>query len=195
MINDNREPTSKSDIRNLLGVIFSALAAAFLITGFFLYYYSPSGKYLIQNALIDPQLVDKLVFNDNNPKTGAFDRYVYDDMLFSYYDSDKKTWQKAKVSPDQYRAFYKIVQNDLSILEVPNDVLMLFNQENIAKLIIQVRTESHAAWQDNTKPFQQIHILPTGDYYRVELREQNSKNQWVYFRHPHVYQDVIGIFK
>lgn len=188
-----RNGTSKKQIRTLLGVFGSALLSAFLITAFFVYFYSPSGTYRIQNALIDPQLVDKLAFNDNNPKTGAQDRYVYDGITFSYYDGKKS--QSIPVSPGKYQKFYKVIQHDVSLQEVPNEIQMSFNQENIAKLIVQVRTESHAAWQDNTKPFQQVHFLPNGDYYRVELRESNPTNKWVYFQHSHITQNVMDIFK
>lgn len=192
MAEESRDLAAKQQIRNFLIVILSGFAAAFLISGLLLYYYSPSGQYIAKNALVDPEVAENLAFNDFDPKTGALARYVFDGFIFSYYDQSSKTMKQKKIGVNLYTDFYNSISSDTSILEVPPDVTLLFNQEGFAKLIVQVRTESHEAWIDNTKPFQQIQLM-ANDYYRIELREDNPKGKWIYFFHPGIYAATMKL--
>lgn len=191
---DSRAPPIKKQVRNLLTVILSGIIAALLITTFFLYQYSPSGKYLVKNALIDPQNAETLAFNDYNPKTNGTSRYIFNGFLLSYYDKPSRQKKHINLSVNDYKNFFEVIKNDLSILEIPSEIEVLFNLDDIAKLTIQVRTESHAAWQDNIKTFQQVQLLPNEEYYRIELREENPTNKWVYFHHPLIYNDALNLF-
>lgn len=176
-------------------VITMAVSSAFLLSGVLAYHYGPSGRYLAHNTLLAPNLITKLDYNDTNPKTGGSSRFVFEDILFSFYDSAAKQKRVLHISPEQYAQFYKLITNDKSLENAPQDVITSFYTEKIASLIIKVRTESHAAWQDETKTFQQVDFVPEGDLYRIELHEEKSAPDfWVYFNHPDIYRKVLNTF-
>lgn len=190
----NNESSTKQQIRNLLTVLFSGLIAACLIAGFFLYYYGPTGKYVIKNTLLDPTLVDNLAYNDSENTSIRSSRYVFNGIEFSFYNSATKQSQTMQISTDKYKIFYENIYNDVSMLPVAPEVESLFNSAQLTTLSIHVRNESQMPGTNAQKTFQQVQIVPTGDYYRVELREQNSSNKWVYFYHPHIQNDILRIF-
>ena len=45
-----------------------------------------------------------------------------------------------------------------------------------------------------TKIFQEVQFANEGDFYRVELHEQNAAHNWAYFYHPNVYKQAMSIF-
>lgn len=183
-------PSAKRQIRNLLAVFISGIACAFLLSVFLVYNYGPSGKYIVRNALISPDLVTILSYNDTNVHTGGMSRFVYNGLEFSYYDSKAKQQKIIQLDPDQYNKLYQSIISDSSILEAPSDVTALFSKDPAA-LAIKVRTESHAPWQDETKDFQRVEFV--NDFYRIKLHEEKSADQWVYFKHPGIYQEVLNI--
>lgn len=191
---DNRQISPKRQIRNLLMVLFSSVMCAFLVSGMLLYYYSPSGRYVVKNALLAPELTTALMYNDTNHKTGGSSRFVFDGIEFAFYDSETKQQRKLQITPEQYQNFYQLIASEQSLLDVSKEVVALFNQEATAKLSIKVRTESHAAWQDETKIFQSVLFVFEGDFFRIELHEEKSANNWVYFYHPGIYQEVMKVF-
>lgn len=168
----------KKDIRNLLLVMGVAIVAAVGVTGWFLIYYGPSGRYLVENTLLRPDLLSGLNYNDLNPKTGQMDRYVFDKIVYN----DKE------IPVSTYAQFYQMIEADDSVKNPP---LELFSHPS--RLIIKVRTESSTEWQKDTKNFLEIDIAR--DYYRIELHEDKSAEPFVYFYHPKIYQEVTRLFE
>lgn len=189
----NHTMPSGQQIRTLLVVLFAGVTAALLLSGVLLYYYSPSGRYLVKEALLEPNLLTTLSYNDTNNKTGGMSRFVYDGLIFTYYDH-KVRKQDAMINPELYERFYYIINKDKSILDLPDEAIVAFNKGNPVSLSIIVRTESHAAWQSEIKVFQKLEISPS-DYYRIELHEETSKNKLVYFYRPGIYQETLHLFK
>lgn len=183
------DQSARRQIRNLLLVLFTGAAFAFLLVGGALYMYGPTGQYLVKDALLSPEMTQGLSYDDANAKTGGSSRFVFKDIAFTYYSGK---WIKVPVSVDAYRQFYQPIAKEKSLLEVPADVEKLFVAGTPAKLSIIVTTESDASWQAATKDFQQVEFA--GDYYRVLLREGNAGTHWVYFKRPGVYNEALNLF-
>lgn len=195
MASSEQNESAKKQIRNLLLVIFSGAFCAFLAAAIGLYFYGPGGRYLVKNTLLSPSILETLSYNDLNTKTGNKSRFVFDKIEFSYYETDKKHWQKVRVSPNVYQRFYQSVINEKSLIDVPENVISQFTKANPSSLVLTVRTESNAAWQELIRVFQEIQFANDGDYFRIELREQNSpESKWAYFYHPHIYREVLNLF-
>ena len=190
----SNEPATppRNQIRNLLVVMLSAIACALIISGLLLYKYGPSGGYLAQNTILSPDVTDSLWYTDSNQRTGGNSRFVFDAVEFSYFDNKTNQWQHLKVDQDHYRTFYQIVMHDKSISEITPQLLSLF--DGTASLLVKVRTESNAGWQEEVKTLQRIEFAKDGDHYRVDLREQNSPNQWAYFAHPQIFNKSLQLF-
>lgn len=187
------DSSAKRQIRNLLLVMLSGILCAFILAIFLVSNYGPSGRYVVQNTLIEPSLATSLNYNDANSKTGGLTLFVFDGIEFTYFDSDAKKQNQIKVDPDKYAQFYQLIVADMSILDPPTNVTSLFDAQ-AASLKIQVRTASHAEWQDEQKVFQSVTIAHEGDYYRIRLHEEPATNPWVYFYHPGIYRDALKIF-
>lgn len=190
----NRQNKSSSkEIRNLLGVIGCGVASAILLSAIFLYNYGPSGRYLVQNALLAPELTTTLTYNDTNQKTGGSSRFVFEAIEFSFFQDNEKKQKLLQISSEQYSQFYKAIISDKSLLNVSPEIIALFNKDSMATLSIKVRTESHAAWQDETKIFQQVNIVYAGDYYRIQLHDEQTGSNWIYYENPGIYKTTMDI--
>lgn len=183
---------NKMELRRLLLVLGSAVAFASLMTIFGVFYYGPSGKYSVNNALIAPEILEKMSYNAPNQKINGNDRFVFDDIIFSSYIENK--FKQLSISIDQYKKFYALIMTDVSLLNVPKEIESLFSKATPASLILRVKTESGAAWQKESKIFQEVHFAREGNYFRIKLHEQETSNNWVYFQHPQIYQDVLNLF-
>lgn len=184
----------RRQIRNLLLVFFCAVGMAFLFSVFLIYNYGPSGRYLVRNVLLSPDLLTTLAYNDTNSKTGSSSRFVFDGIEYSFYDSKEKQMKYLQIDLELYRQFYNLVDGDKSILEIPHEILAAFTQEEMPSLVIKVRTESHAPWQDETKEFQKVNFVAEGDHYRIKLHEERSAEMWVYFQHADIYHSTLKLF-
>jgi hypothetical protein len=191
----SNEPSTPAgnQIRNLLFVMLSAIICALIISGLLLYKYGPSGGYLAQNTILSPDVTESLWYTDSNQRTGGNSRFVFDAVEFSYYDNKTNQWQHLQVDQNHYRTFYQMVMHDKSISDITPQLLSLFDGN--ASLILKVRTESNAGWQEEVKTLQRIEFAKDGDHYRVDLREQNSPNQWAYFAHPQIFNKTLQLFK
>ncbi len=164
------------DLRKVFMVLAAGVAAAFLLTTFFISYYGPSGNYVLSQTLLNPEMLTSLNYNDFDPKTSENDRFIFDHILYEVGGTPAK-----KVSMDQYKKIYQALSKDTS---VTNSLAQY--PASSPKLTLYVRTESPAKWQFATKIFQQLQIDASGNYYRVELHEDNVGTHWVEFPHQNV---------
>lgn len=167
----------------LLGVMGALALATFLVMN-----YGPTGRYSVETALLKPELLNGLNYNDYNPKTGAKDRFVFDKLEFVYMG--EKDLKRVQLSIDAYGEFYKLVEGEKSLLNPPDDLKALFATGVPARLNIVVKTESDAPWQKISKDFQQVDFAQEGNYFRVQLHEANQGENWAYFYHPGIYKKV-----
>jgi len=187
--------STESRISGLVTLILSAVGCAVAITAFMVYQYGPSGSYPVQKSLLNPEFIPALSFNAINSKTGAEDRYVFDNITFTYFSVDAQQPREVGVTYQQYTDFYKVIANEKSMTDVPQDFITLFDRSNPARLSIYIQTESNAQWQQEKKIFQEVQIATEGNFYRIQLRqEENPQHEWAYYHHPDIKEKAFNIF-
>lgn len=169
------ETSPRNQIRNFLLVIGSSVGFAVIVVLVTLYYYGPTGRYLTRNVLLAPEVTGSMVFMDFNPQTGGMSRFVFDRIEFV-------TDRTIPVNMDSYREIFRLIGNDRSLRDVPDDVINLFNHENPSRLILTIRTPDQGA----VKIFQEVHFAKIGDYYRIELHVEKGEGDWAYFYHSKI---------
>lgn len=185
---------SRKELRNLLVVIFSAVLVGILFSFFLLQQFGPSGRYKVSHALLSPDILTNLSYDGPNKKTGGSSRFVFDGLELTYTD---KTGAKKKLSVNQaqYENLYHMISKDKSILNPQESVIALFSNRNNSELFINVRTESHAEWQDEKAVFQSLTFADEGNYYSILLHEEKSANgELIYFFHPGILEQAKRIF-
>lgn len=174
----------KKDITRLLIVLSSAVLFAFAIVIFFLVNFGPTGRYALPSALIEPPLLKQLNYNDYNPIINRDDRYVFNKLVY----------EKKDISVSAFEKLYREIKNDVSVYEVDPELEKQFRPPVRGTLIVYVHTESGSEWQKDSKIFQEVQFDMEGNYYRVQLHEQNPKVHWVYFYHPGISKLAEQIF-
>lgn len=185
----------KSNYAGLITVLGTAILSAFLLAGLTLYHFGPSGQYTIRKALVDPMLLQNMSFNQLNSKTGGESRFVFDKMVYSFYDASKRGVQAVPVTFDQYKTFYALILGETSIADVSPSVEALFDSAQPATLRLDIRTEGSSALQRETQMFQEIQFANEGNFYRIALREEQSPvGKWAYYYHPEISEKVRNLF-
>lgn len=187
-----RHETKDKEIRNLLFVIASGVLAAFALVLSMLYSYNPSGSYLAGNVLLSPDSVSMIKFNDTNPRTGTPSRFIFDQVQFSYLDLKDKHWKNLTIEMSQYAQLYQSLRRDRSV-DATDEIRKLFNHDS-SKLILNIQAEASHTGNAVSKPFLEVNFANHGDYYRIELHEENSLDPWAYFHHPEIYKKVFNTF-
>ncbi len=180
-------------IRNLLLVLVLGALCAIIAAGAVLYYFGPTGSYSLTNVLISPQVASELTYVDTSTSSGKQVRYVFDRMEFLYFNVEKNDWHHLEVDLPRYQKLYEMVSKATSMAEVPDHVRNSFSWENPAILTVVVRREGMDPSHAETKAFQEVQFSETGDYFRVQHRDQTAKEEWVYFYSPGIYQKVVQV--
>lgn len=174
-------------------VLFFAMASASFLVFMLVHYFGPTGKYVAKNVFLAPEVAYKMEYNDKNTKTWADSRFIFQKIEFLYPDEVTGRWHTIQLTDEQYHQVYNTLSPDVSILDPAEDIVDLFNNQDFASLVLTVKTNSPSQWQAETKVFQQIQILITEKYYRIELHEDESGTHWVYFYHPRLYEKLKAI--
>lgn len=187
---------SKSkQIRNLLLVIGSAVALSFAAMFLMLYSYGPAGTYLAKNVLLSPDSTEVLYINQSNSKQSKGKHpspLVFDSIQFSHYDAQQHKFINTALSKSTYANIYQLIEHDISLLENPQnpEIPGGFNQVG-ATLIFKIKSEEGK--QPNSLNLFEVDFAK--DYYRISLREQNTDQQWAYFKHPNILEQVLKILQ
>jgi hypothetical protein len=193
-VKTNNSLSRASQIRNLLLVFGSGIGLAVVLALVSLYYYNPSGSYLVNNVLLSPESLKAIRFSEGSSRQGGTARFVFDSLEFSFYDPSLKKWEKKPISLDQYSLFYSTISNQKSILEVPKDVENDFHKLSLLILALKVHVDGPSTAQTPATIISSIEFIER-DYYRIQLREQaEGPGKWVYFHQPGIYKKVFKLF-
>lgn len=176
-------------IRNLLIVVGAGVFGAFLLAYVMVVYYGPSGRYQTKNVLLEPGIIEGLTFQDLNPDTGKFSQYSMDRIELLYFEDVGNQWIRKALTLDTYRQIYEVISGDSSVMEVSDEIQGLFHLKTPATLSLVVRSETG----DGAKAFQEVQFVNRGNYYRVLLREESKKQNWAYFYHPDIFNQVLQV--
>lgn len=173
---------SMSDMRKTFMVLAAGLAAAILVTSFFISNFGPSGTYELGNVLLAPDVLKQLNYNDWNTKINGQDRFIFDKIVYEGSLSQKP------VDLARYGKIYQLLKSDKSVTDETGS----FSQD-ADKLVIYVRTESPSLWQFVSKVIGQVQFAKDGNAYRVLLHEDNKGAHFVEFHHKNVKEQVDAI--
>lgn len=186
---------SRQEIKNLLAVLGSSAVCAVSIAVGMLYYYGPSGQYSAQNMLLSPDILSQISFHEGsaNAKNGI--KYVFDGIEFLNYAKESKRAQRFMVSEEKYKRFYNLLAGRHSLTAPSAEVQALFQQPYVSKLSLKLKEDNKGGkYPTSSKVFLEVEIVPDGDYFRAQLLVQQPTESWVYFYHPHIYNQVLQLF-
>lgn len=179
-----------SDIRNFLIVLGSGVVVACAIVAFMVYSYSPNGRYWSQHAIISPAVLASGSFNETIEGTTKTQRYQFEKVEYTYFDKEQAKWLTVDVSAEQYRKFWAMIEKDWSVPASEN-LIQTFRDPKLSHLSIWVKADPGTS---PSRAIQEIFFVPNSDIYRVELRGTDLKDQWAYFVHSGIYQQVHQLF-
>ncbi|HEV8051200.1 MAG TPA: hypothetical protein VGP47_01810 [Parachlamydiaceae bacterium] len=188
------DSSKKRQIEILLGVLGSGLIAGILIALTMLYYYNPNGSYVAKNVLLDPENAYSLRFVEPGPKGKSEGKYVFEGMYFNYFSPQTKQPKSIRVSKEQYSEFYHRIAYEKSIVDPSIELQSLFNHAHPAMLLLKVRSLGEDSSKGVETIFSRVDFLDSGEYYRMQLRQSAPGSEWIYFRHPKIYQEALEIF-
>lgn len=178
------EVSTKGRIGALLTVIGSAVLLGCLAAAFMVFYYGPSGTYLMKNVLLSPKVTEPW---NGNP-------FYLEQISYSHWDSAAKQWRDQDVSLKQYEAFYELVNEDKSLSTSLPEVSEAFYRTHPSTLTLFIRSEKDS--NSRSKPFQSVQFADRKDYFRVELHVDtpDEEMKWAYFFHPGIENQVKELF-
>lgn len=188
-----RDPQVWNRIRALLFVFCGGMLGAVILALSFLYFLGPTGSYTIRNILLSPDVAEHLSYMDavNGSKGKA--HYIFDRIEFLHYNQQTGEWKRKSIEPKAYHDFYHLILGDSSLTIVPEHVVGLFTRSNPSILSIVVKREGITSTAEEARAFQEVQILPEGDYYRVQLRQQSDAPSWAYFFHEEIYSESLKV--
>ncbi len=190
----NKQNRSKrNEISAFLVVVFGGGAFAVLVAIGLVLFYGPSGLYDLKYALLSPNMIDELKYQDVSPQTGARQNFVFDSINFTYFHPGEGRWKKVVVDREKYQKFYDLVVGDVSVKGVTPTITDQFLSSYPAMLEIIVHPDDK--YSTVTKTFQEVTFAYQGDYYRIELHEESSQKKWAYFFHKDIYKTALEILK
>lgn len=181
----------RRDLRNIILVLSGSVLSAVALCAYMIHSYGPSGRYMVSNALLNPEVAQKLDYVDSFSAKGRPIRFILDGFVFSYYDQTTRKQEKKALDPAKYAKFYELVSGDRSVEEVTNEIMTEFEGQLVATLSINVRPEGSQAVENTAKVFQTVQFSSKGDHFRVQLHQQGGVGDWVYFYHPGIYADMM----
>ena len=183
--------STKKQIYNLVGIFFCATAIGLGLAAYMAYSFGPSSEFIARDVLLSPDVLSKISYRTYDPKANKTLKFVFDKIEFTYFDSLTKSWKTRKVTLEAYSKFYDLIGNEKSISNVTPELKSPFQQPILPHLTLSVKTEQG----QESRPFQNVEIIPNGDYFRVELHEDApAKEPWSYFNYSHIYQFAVDMF-
>ncbi len=182
-------------LREFFTLIIGSVLAACLCVAALVYYYGPTGEYLVRNILLSPEVISDLSYKDVDQETGSSMRYMFDAVDFEYVDARDGKWQIRLIPMKAYADFFNMVSAEKSLSVVTPETEALFGNFGMATLSLKVKPKAaRAALQGEGRVFQEVHFANGSDFFRVELHNEGPETQWAYFRYEGIYDAVIKQF-
>lgn len=178
------------EIRNLVFVLSASVIAGFLFFLGLLYFYGPSGQYLINNVVLSPESLHQLSYTEGVKKSTKQQlRFAFDRIELMRWDLSSKTWKQEKISKELYQELYAILLSGSKNVEASPQINDLFYKKLPLSISIYVKPESFSDVMES-KIFQTMQFAEIGDYFRVELIGANAGQEWAYFYRSGIYKEV-----
>lgn len=174
-------PSKKRQISALLFIILSGVLGAVLLTWATTIYYTTEATYRATNVILDPKLLSTIKYIEHNAR-GDKTSYVYDRITYR-----RPGTKEINLTEKQYEGIYALLSGDRSLPE-DTDLASKFDDRS-AVLAIVLKNDTLKSFYT----LMRMEFAATGNYYRVELRGNGSKELWAYFSHPDVLSQVMQI--
>jgi len=185
--------SSYTRIRNFLTVMIGGSLSGVLIVIALIYIYGPTDTYKAKNVLLSPDVLQKFWYNTSSASTkGKMSRFSIKEIELLYFDKGSSRYTTVQVPILKYGAFYDLVKGDRG----KSQDLALQQQfdETPAATILIKSSASGGNSRTVTEIFQQIQFSQGANTYRVELKEDDKSDSWVYFTHDDITNKVMKIF-
>lgn len=182
---------SNSELKNMMLVLGASVLCAIIIACALILFYGPSGSYSARDTLLDPSIINQINIRDKTGNGKGNLQFVFDRIEFSYFDKGLGKMRRNAISVDQYEKFYALVSKDISLAEVPKTIESSFDKTYPTLLTIQMRTKEGTIGANQL--FQEVQFIEE-DYFRVQLKTSETKPTWAYYRHPHLYHEIMNLF-
>jgi len=192
-MNDKKQSSKHEEIRNLLGLIGSGVGVAFLVVGFLIYFYGPTGLNDVQSSLLSPDVFSEVNYKDTDSRSTGKTSFVFDQLEFFFYNKKLGKWEKNIVTTEQYKKFYNVIKADVSPQETTEIITDYFKTGNQASLKLLVKSVERGNGDALKKIFQEVEIANEGDYYRISIPNSKNGEIWAYFHHPKIYRKAVNI--
>lgn len=181
------------EIKTLLLVLGTAIAAAVVLAFGMLKMYNPEGNYLAGNLLLDPATAFSLDYSEPGPKARSDQKFKFKEVALTYYNKNTRSWTTKSLTQKEYESFYAQVKGDAS-LSGPSPVIEgQFANRSPAMIEIKVARLGTEPGTQSILNFSEAAVAEQGDYYRLSLRQNNGGVTWVYFYHPGIFSEVIKL--
>lgn len=177
------------DIYNFVAVLGIAVACATLLAFFFIYNFGTKKDFTIGNILFDPSAVQQVEQDQKQTKQGKKIHFYFSQLEFSLLNSLNHQISRRPISLKNYYDLFHLIKTDKNLND-PKDLDSVFIKSSPATLFVSL--SSQVANEPVTVVSQEIQFIPE-DYYRVELIDQTKKGEWIYFYHPHIYQQFLQL--
>jgi hypothetical protein len=186
------KPSVRRQITNLVSLLIIGILSGALLTGYFLYYYNPSGRYRAGHVLLEPSLVRGLSFTENVGERGQGVHYVFDSIMFSRYDPELRRDIQHPLTLEQYATLYGWLADDISLDTVDEIAMASFDIAGAISVTLKVHPEHARDSLPSTSIFQAVTLAAKDDYYRIQLHTA-SNTSYAYFRHPGMWQQALTL--
>jgi hypothetical protein len=176
-----------ADIRRFIYVLAFGVLSAVAAVAVLAYLYGPSGQYIADRVLLSPKALSEGEFQETPPGSRTPQRFTLDRIEYTYFDAALAKWVSAKISLETYEKFFASVAQDKSMPPSDEALASSFADSHPSRLTIWLRSNDP---QLKERPVQEVMFALRGDFFRVELRS----GQWVYFRHPAIYEQTFDLF-
>lgn len=136
----------------------------------------------VKEVLLSPETMEIM-------GNGKEARYRVESIDYSFYNNGK--WDMAPVERGPYVALFGTIAGDRGSTHPDPDIIKLFEDRKVSTLAIYVRKEMPYQKEGLNELFQQIQVPSSGDYYRIQMHDNENKGNWVYFYHPGIQKELL----
>lgn len=173
---------AKKDIRNFLLVLGSGVLVALLGVFWLVRVEGYERGLYAQEVLLSPETIE--ILSQKGGKSGQVESIDY-----SYFNQGK--WTMTTLDKGPYQNLWDILNGDRGTARPDPEIIKLFEDQKVSTLAIYIRKEMPYQKEGLNELFQQMQVPLNGDYYRIQMHDNDHKGNWIYFYHPGIQNEII----
>lgn len=182
-------------IRNLLVVLGSGVAFAFLIVAGLISYYGPSGAYRADHLLLAPNLAQQMADGRIAVPSEDGGRLFFSRIDIRHFDDQDRLWKTRELPFDRYEKLYRTLSGDRSVKDVTDEHIAAFHRPNVVTMVVTMQKEDRNHRKAEERRMLEAQFLMDEDLFRIELVVEGSGAEWAYFQRKGVAGEVKEILR